>query len=110
MTTSQATVNVNFSNGSSQIYALDATDGTEGELLELISGNGIGSAAQGLTVVGLQAFCENQLEYVVLIDEVGVQQYSGGGCNSEAVQSEMQMVPNRTIGLNWTLKVLTAAS
>jgi len=110
MSVSQATVMVQFSNGSSQVYLLDATDGTEGALLELVSGGEIGTAAQNMVPVGITATCENQFEYVTLLDELSVMQWTTGGCNSEAVQGMPQEVPPRTIGLNWSLKVLTAAS
>jgi len=111
MTNSETTAQVYFSNGSSQIYNLDATDATEGELLELVSGAGIGTAAQSLTVVGLTVSCENQVEYIVLLDELGTMQFSSGGCRPEAgSQPHFSPIPSRTIGLNWALKVLTAAS
>jgi hypothetical protein len=110
MSVSQATVNVYFSNGTSQVYTLDATDGTEGALLELVSGGEIGTAAQNMVPVAIQATCENQFEYVTLLDELAVMQWTSGGCNSEAVQGMPQEVPPRTVGLNWSLKVLTAAS
>lgn len=110
MTVSEATAQVYFSNGQSQIYALDATDGTQGELLELISGSGIGTAAQGLTISGITISGENQIEYVVLLDELGTMQMSAGGCRLESQQPQFSLVPQRTIGLNWALKVLTAAT
>ena len=53
MTNSQATANVYFSNSTSQVYTLDAIDGTEGALLELVSGSEVGTAAQGLSIVGI---------------------------------------------------------
>jgi len=110
MSLSTATVNVQFSDGTSQVYTLDATDGTEGALLELISGGEIGTAAQNMTPIGIQVFGENQIEYVTLLDELSVMQWTTGGCNSESVQAGPQDVPPRSIGLNWSLKVLTAAT
>jgi len=111
MTTSTATANVQLSNGTSQVYVLDATDGTEGALLELISGSEIGTAAQGFSITGLSVSGENQIEYVSLVDNLGVIVWSVGGCRPEAAQQAgMSMVPPRTIGLNWSLKVLTNAS
>ena len=92
------------------MYILDATDGSEGAVLELVSGGEIGTAAQNMTPISIQAFCENQLEYVTLLDELSVMQWTTGGCNSEVVQAGHQTVPPRQIGLNWSLKVLTAAS
>jgi hypothetical protein len=92
------------------VYTLDATDGTEGALLELISGGEIGTAAQNLVPTQIQVFGENQIEYVTLLDELAVMQWSTGGCNSESVQAGPQDIPPRTIGLNWSLKVLTAAT
>jgi hypothetical protein len=111
MTNSQATANVYFSNSTSQVYTLDATDGTEGALLELVSGSEVGTAAQGLSIVGISVSCENQVEYVSLLDNLGVIIWSVGGCRPEAAQqSAMTALPPRRIGLNWSLKVLTAAS
>lgn len=111
MTNSEATAQVYFSNGSSQLYNLDATDGTEGELLELVSGSGIGTAAQGMTVIGVTVSGENQIEYIVLLDELGTMQFSSGGTQPEAGSQPMfSQIPPRTIGLNWALKVLTAAA
>ena len=111
MTNTEMTVMIYFSNGSSQVYNLDATDGTEGALLEIVSGGEIGTAAQGLTPVSIVATCENQCEYVSLVDNLGVVQWSTGGCRPEAgQQAEVQAVPPRVIGLNWSLKCLTAAS
>ena len=110
MSVSQATVNVYFSNGTSQVYTLDATDGTAGALLELVSGGEIGTAAQNMVPVAVQVFGENQIEYVTLMDELSVMQWTTGGCNSEAVQAMPQEVPPRNIGLNWSLKELTAAT
>ena len=110
MSVSQATVNIQFGDGTSQVYQLDATDGTEGALLELISGGEIGTAAQNMTPVAIQVFGENQIEYVTLLDELAVMQWTTGGCNSEAVQAGPQEVPPRKVGLNWSLKVLTAAT
>lgn len=103
-------MNVTFANAASQVYTLDATDGTEGALLELISGGEIGTAAQNLVPTQIQVFGENQIEYVTLLDELSVMQWSTGGCNSESVQAGAQDIPPRTIGLNWSLKVLTAAT
>ena len=110
MSVSQATVNVTFSDGTSQVYTLDATDGTEGALLELISGGEIGTAAQNMVPVSIQVIGENQIEYVTLLNELSVMQWTTGGCNSEAVQAGSQEMPPRQVGLNWSLKVLTAAS
>jgi hypothetical protein len=110
MSVSQATIQVYFTDGSSQVYTLDATDGSEGAVLELISGGEIGTAAQNMVPTCIQAVCENQLEYVTLLDELSVMQWTTGGCNSEAVQGGLQFVPARTVGLNWSLKVLTSAS
>ena len=111
MTNSEATANVYFSNGTSQVYNLDATDDTEGALLEIISGSEIGTAGQGLSVVGLSVSGENQIEYVSLVDNLGVIVWSVGGCNNEAgQQAQISTVPARIIGLNWSLKVLTAAA
>jgi len=110
MSVSQATVNIQFSDGTSQVYTLDCTDGSEAALLELISGGEIGTAAQNMTPIAIQVFGENQIEYVTLLDELSVMQWTTGGCNSEAVQAGPQDVPPRTVGLNWSLKVLTAAS
>lgn len=110
MTTSQATVEVHFSNGQSQLYTLDATDGTEGALTELISGNEIGSAAQGLSPVSVMVQCENQVEYVTLLNEVAVMMWSVGGCDGESLQPQTSQVPPVAIGLNYSLKVLTAAT
>jgi len=110
MTVSQATCEVHFSDGKSQIYTLDATDGTEGALLELISGNEIGSAAQGLTVTAVLVNGENQIEYVTLLNEVAVMMFSVGGCASETLQPALSQVPGTKIGLNYSLKVLTNAS
>jgi len=110
LSVSQATVNIQFAGGSSQVYTLDATDGTEGALLELISGGEIGTAAQNMVPVSIQVFGENQIEYVTLLDELAVMQWTTGGCNSEAVQAGPQEVPSRKVGLNWSLKVLTAAT
>jgi len=110
MSVSQGTCNIQFADGTSQVYTLDATDGTEGALLELISGGEIGTAAQNMTPVSIQVFGENQIEYVTLLDELSVMQWTTGGCNSEAVQAGPQDVPPRKVGLNWSLKVLTAAT
>jgi len=109
MSVSQVTINVGFSNGTSQVYTLDATDGTEGAVLELISGGEIGTAAQNMVPTSIQAFCENQLEYVTLLDELAVMQWTTGGCKSEDLPAGAQTLPPRQIGLNWSLKVLTAA-
>ena len=111
MTNSEATAQVYFSNGSSQVYNVDATDGTATELLELVSGAGIGTAANTLTVIGLTVSSENQVEYIELLNELGVVVLSSGGCRPVAgSQPQFSLVPPRTIGPNWALKVLTAAS
>jgi hypothetical protein len=111
MTVSQASISVYFSNGMSQAYNLDATDGTEGAVLELVSGGEIGTAALGMTTVKIIASCENQLEYVSLVDNLGIIRWSTGGCKPEASQQpKIQQVSAHTIGLNWSLKVLTNAS
>ena len=111
MTNSEATAQVTFSHGSQQVYNFRCTDGTEGELLEILSGSGLGTAALGLTVVGMQLQCENEFEYLSIKDELGVIIYSTGGSGSETFQSSNQTVPGgRAIKLNYTLNVLTAAS
>ena len=110
MTNSQATALITFNNGSQQVYNLDATDGTEGAMTELISGSEIGTAAQGLAAVNVQIQCENQCEYVTLLDELGTIQWSLGGCDGESLQPGLSSVPAVVIGLNYSLKVLTAAS
>jgi len=110
MSLSNATVNVTFADGTSQVYTLDSTDGTEGSLLELISGGEIGTAAQNMVPIAIQVVGENQIEYVTLLDELSVMQWTTGGCNSESIQAGQQDVPPRKVGLNWSLKVLTAAS
>ena len=110
MTNSQTTAQIYFTNGTSQIYTLDATDGTEGELLELISGSGIGTAAQGLSVDGLSVSCENQVEYLSIEDNLGTVIFSTGGCAGESQQAVAYSIPPRTIGLNFSINVLTAAT
>lgn len=112
MTTSEITAQCTFTNGQQMVYNVDSTDGsTEQELLELISGSGIGTASQGLVLSSMQIQCENQVEYVVLLDELGQIQFSTGGCDAESIPPATQTVPGgRAIMLNYALKCITSAS
>ena len=110
MSLSMTTIQITFTNGSQQVYQLDVTDGVNGgELLELVSGNGLGTAATGLTPKGLIASCENTLSYWAVVDNLGVYRYTGGGINPESMMPEEQRVPASTIGLNWQLQAFTLA-
>ena len=110
MTNSYTTIQVTFSDGSQQVYTADATDGSITELTELVSGNGLGTAAANLTPRGMIVTCENVLDYFAVVDNLGVYRYTGGGIGTETMMPEEQRVPAANIGLNWSLKVLTRAS
>lgn len=102
-----------MSDGSSRIFAVDATDSTSSyaELTDVITGNSIGDSAQGLQIVKVMASCENFIYSpgIIVVDQQNnvVGSFGAVQPESQTPQWEMVRVP---IALNYTMKVLTQAS
>lgn len=102
-----------MSDGSSRIFAVDATDSTSSyaELLDVITGNSAGDSAQGLRITKVMATCENFVYSpgIIVVDQQNNVVGSFGAVNPEQVAPAWEMV-NVPIELNYTMKVLTSAA
>ena len=102
-----------MSDGSSRIFAADATDSTSTyvELTDVITGNSIGDSAQNLRIVKVMATCENFIYSpgIIVIDQQNNVVGSFGAVNPEQVAPAWEAV-NVPIQLNYTMKVLTQAT
>jgi len=113
MTSTYVAVACYLNDGSSRIFAVDATDhaSTYAELVDVITSNSLGDSAQGRTIVKVMATCENFIHSpgIVFVDQQNNVVGSVGAINPEQQQPmwEPCAIP---VQLNYTCKVLTQAS
>jgi len=113
MTNSYTAAMCYMSDGSSRIFAADATDSTSTyvELTDVITGNSCGDSAQNLRIVKVMSTCENFVYSagIIVVDQQNNVVGSFGSINPEQVAPAWEIV-NVPIQLNYTMKVLTQAS
>ena len=113
MTNTYVAVACYLNDGSSRIFAIDATDSTSTyvELTDVITGNSLGDSAQGRTIVKVMATCENFVYSpgIVFVDQQNNVVGSIGAINPEQ-QQPMWEPCSIPVQLNYTCKVLTQAS
>ena len=113
MTNTYTAVACYLSDGSSRIFAADATDSTSNyvELTDVITGNSLGDSAQGRTIVKVMATCENFVYSpgIVFVDQQNNVVGSVGAINPEQLAPAWEPV-SIPVQLNYTCKVLTSAS
>ena len=102
-----------MSDGSSRIFAVDATDSTSSyaELLDVITSNSAGDSAQNLSIKKVMATSENFIYSagIVVVDQQNNVVGSFGAVTPEQQTPQWEHV-NVPIQLNYTMKVLTQAS
>jgi len=100
-------------NGMPYIFNVDATDGSESELTNLVSNRGIGDtfSSGGVVQMARTGYCENYaISGIRLLNEQGNVAYQFPVVNLESQNVNSPFVVNCPVGLNFKLVATTSAS
>lgn len=100
-------------NGMPYIFNVDATDGSETELTNLVSQRGVGDtfSSGGVIQFARTGYCENySISGIRLLNEQGNVTYQFPVLNLESQNTNAPFAVNCPVGLNYKLVATTSAS